>query len=54
MRSDCMCEWPDECDGTGVLHCEGCGGDLCVCVCGGECDCDGCEVCEAWEREDDG
>lgn len=37
----CMCEW--RCNGMGGLVCDGCGGDQCVCVCGGEDggDCDG-------------
>ena len=44
--SGCMCEWEAGCSGTGVLHCRGCGGDLCVCVCGGETECEGCEWCD--------
>lgn len=38
---DCMCEW--RCNGMGRLACDGCGGDQCVCLCGGEDggDCDG-------------
>lgn len=42
----CICEWEGGCGGAGVLHCSGCGGDLCVCACGGEMDCDGCEDCD--------
>lgn len=43
----CICEWPDQCDGGGMLHCEGCGG---------ECECGGCEMCERpndddWDEE---
>lgn len=40
---DCMCEW--RCNGMGTLQCDGCGGDQCVCVCGGEDggDCPGCD-----------
>ena len=39
----CMCIW--RCDGMGNAYCSGCGGDLCICVCGGEfrnCECDVC------------
>lgn len=48
----CMCEWPDGCGGLGTLHCSGCGGDLCVCVCGGECPCDGCGDCDHPDLDD--
>ena len=41
-----MCDFDDECSGTGILHCLGCGGDLCVCRCGGESECYGCDMCE--------
>lgn len=30
----CDCEW--RCNGMGTLTCDGCGGDQCVCYCGGE------------------
>lgn len=53
----CMCDFPAGCGGLGVLHCAGCGGDLCICTCGGETDCDGCDDCEGGEGEtfyDDG
>jgi hypothetical protein len=46
----CVCEFPSTCGGLGSLTCEGCGGDLCVCRCGGEADCPGCEDCD---RDDD-
>lgn len=46
MSDDCICDWPDECSGLGSLQCEGCGGDICVCPCGGEAACPGCEYCE--------
>lgn len=26
----CMCDWPEGCGGTGVLFCDGCGGDICA------------------------
>jgi hypothetical protein len=42
---DCMCEYPATCGGTGVRTCDGCGGDLCVCICGGEWPCPGCVAC---------
>lgn len=42
----CMCTF-EGCSGTGVAHCSPpCGGDICICVCGGEADCDGCENCD--------
>lgn len=41
----CMCEFPRTCGGLGTLMCDGCGGDLCVCVCGGDCECPGCAEC---------
>jgi hypothetical protein len=41
-----MCEWHG-CSGTGTEHCVGCGGDQCVCRCGGERECHGCELCGA-------
>lgn len=44
--TDCMCEWDPGCSGTGTVYCRGCGGDQCVCVCGGEMDCEGCELCD--------
>jgi hypothetical protein len=44
-RARCICDWPDDCGGTGVLMCDGCGGDQCVCTCGGEMECYGCEAC---------
>ena len=50
--SDCLCEWPEAGGGTGCLQCEGCGGDQCVCTCGGECECFGCEDCADREDED--
>lgn len=42
----CICTFPSDCGGLGVVFCDGCGGDLCVCPCGGEreCDCDMCGV----------
>lgn len=51
----CICDFYETCNNLGVLHCKGCGGDLCVCTCGGEIDCYGCEDCED-ERDggDDG
>jgi hypothetical protein len=40
----CMCEW-GPCDGAGYLACGGCGGDQCVCMCGGAIECPGCAHC---------
>ena len=48
---ECMCEFPDTCGGTGWLDCDGCGGDICVCICGGGCECPGCEECECLEDD---
>lgn len=54
-RRKCVCDWPpprkvgeyvERCNGAGVIACEGCGGDQCVCVCGGTRDCEGCDACE--------
>ena len=46
----CGCEWELGCGDTGYLHCEGCGGDACICACGGELECDGCaECCDPFE-----
>lgn len=60
-RARCVCDWPKParptrvdalvdaldflCSGTGVQYCKGCGGDLCICVCGGERECPGCDAC---------
>lgn len=41
----CICDFPRDCAGLGMLLCEGCGGDMCVCPCGGDMDCPGCEAC---------
>ena len=53
FRTKCGCEWPDGCNGTGTLYCDGCGGDICVCICGGEMECPGCETCEAAREIED-
>lgn len=48
MMGRCICEFNGTCGGYGVVHCLGCGGDLCVCaVCygHGEMECDGCTDC---------
>jgi hypothetical protein len=52
---DCFCMWPAEleCDGLGVIVCEGCGGDQCVCRCGGEMPCPGCDYCELCDLEEE-
>jgi len=51
----CICDFPDTCGGLGSLSCGGCGGDLCVCECGGEIGCLGCNECEDddWADEDE-
>ena len=42
----CMCEFPSSCGGMGMLQCDGCGGDLCVCACGDPgIECEGCDDC---------
>jgi hypothetical protein len=38
-------KFPRSCGGLGALLCVGCGGDMCVCPCGGQEDCPGCEEC---------
>ena len=43
--SPCICEWPLDCDGSGTLECDHCGGDFCICLCGGEATCNGCQNC---------
>lgn len=48
----CMCDYPESCGGSGALQCDGCGGDLCICVCGGEIDCHGCEDCDDQSEDD--
>lgn len=50
---DCMCDFPPTCDGSGMLDCLGCGGDLCVCICGGEFECFGCADCSDSEDEEE-
>jgi hypothetical protein len=46
----CLCEWPRSCGGSGLLICDGCGGESCVCLCGGQQLCPGCAECDE-ERE---
>lgn len=41
----CICDWADGCGGFGILFCDGCGGDQCVCTCGGEMECQGYADC---------
>jgi hypothetical protein len=48
-----MCDWDHACSGSGVIYCQGCGGDICVCTCGGERSCEGCEWCEPIDTEGD-
>lgn len=46
--SKCICDFPDECQGFGLVECEGCGGDLCVCAkchSQGTTTCGGCDNC---------
>jgi hypothetical protein len=49
----CICDWPADCGGLGTIFCDGCGGDLCVCVCGGESECFGCAICAYGDDLDD-
>jgi hypothetical protein len=54
--SACICEFPESCGGEGVLYCEGCGGDICVCAAcngAGEMECPGCDECPYDEDWDD-
>jgi hypothetical protein len=48
--SDCVCEFGLACNGTGTIFCDGCGGDLCICLCGGEMPCEGCLYCDREEE----
>lgn len=43
---DCICDFPDTCSGSGFVSCGGCGGDLCICLCGGHSECYGCGMCD--------
>jgi len=43
--SGCICSFPETCEGSEYLECEDCGGDMCVCRCGGVTVCAGCEEC---------
>jgi hypothetical protein len=62
VKVHCVCEWPKRpkppalpgflCNGTGIQHCNGCGGDQCICVCGGERECPGCDACDATARDE--
>lgn len=46
MSDACMCIFGPECNGLGTVYCSPpCGGDLCVCTCGGEMECGGCWSC---------
>lgn len=49
----CMCIWRRSCYGTGMIECRGCGGDNCICLCGGEMDCDGCRDCDDEDPDED-
>lgn len=49
----CVCEWPDHCDGSGMIRCYFYDFD-CYCQCGHEAECHGCENCEGRERAEDG
>lgn len=51
MSAACMCEWRG-CSGTGLEHCAGCGGDQCVCQCGGERECPGCDLCDPFDADE--
>jgi hypothetical protein len=43
---ECMCDFKGTCAGTGILECSPpCGGDQCICLCGGERECPGCDLC---------
>lgn len=57
-ESDCLCVFPMHCGGVGYRDCHGCGGDVCVCTCGGERECSGCADCahhdDAIDFEEDG
>jgi hypothetical protein len=45
---DCGCVFHPECSGLGTIYCDPpCGGDQCICLCGGERECPGCDSCGA-------
>ena len=53
----CVCVWELSCAGEGTRLCVGCGGDHCVCFCGGEIACGllgGCYECLGEEEEEVG
>ena len=53
LVAECICDFSGSCGGLGILMCEGCGGDLCVCCCGGETECFGCDECgEDWFEDE--
>jgi hypothetical protein len=52
-RGRCICDFPDDCDGSGHINCRGCGGDFCFCAAcfgHGATECEGCGNCV--EHED--
>jgi hypothetical protein len=52
----CICDFPIDCDGSGHVDCNGCGGDFCICLaCAGHgvAECEGCEACARLEAEQD-
>jgi|FLYL01.1.fsa_nt_gi hypothetical protein len=51
MSRSCICEFDTTCAGNRVRECSGCGGDHCICRCGGEVPCEGCEACfDEWDE----
>jgi hypothetical protein len=50
---ECCCDWPETCGGMGGLLCMGCGGDFCICLCGGDSECWGCPECNEDDYGDD-
>jgi hypothetical protein len=54
MMGECMCDWQLTCSFTGFVDCRGCGGDQCICVCGGHAiECPGCSECPDQHDDDE-
>jgi hypothetical protein len=45
LLEDCMCDFPETCQDDAGMSCTGCGGDHCICTCGGYIECWGCPDC---------
>ncbi len=52
--NDCQCSFYDGCAGLGFTACRGCGGDHCICECGGVLPCEGCPDCDDHDDDEEG